>query len=37
VVERGDVGTLCVEMGELVSETDIMEVGLPDEDGCCSY
>ena len=23
-------------MGESVSETDIMEVGLPDEDGGCS-
>jgi len=30
--DGGDVGTLFVEMGELVLETDIMEVGLPDED-----
>ena len=32
MVVRGDVGTLFVEMGESVSETDIMEMGLPDED-----
>jgi len=34
--DGGDVGTLFVEMGELVLETDIMEVGLPDENGGCS-
>ena len=36
MVERGDVGIIFVEMGESISETDIMEVGLPNEDGGCS-